>query len=275
MKKALLIAITAFVTSLGISQSQFGIQLYSLREQFKKDIPGTLAFIQKTGIRYVEGGDSYGMPGPEFRNLLAKNKISVVSIGADYNELDTSIAAVAEKAKAYGAKFVVCFWIPHKGEQLTKEEADKAILVFNKAGKQLAAKGLKLCYHPHGFEFDKIGEGTVFDYLLKKSNPAYINFEMDVFWIKQPGQDPVTLLKKYPGRFKLMHLKDRAKGTPGSVNGQADVESNCTLGIGDIDIAEIVRVARKQKVAYMFIEDESSRSVEQVPVSWTFLKSIR
>lgn len=275
MKKTLLVVVAILLFTASFSQSPFGIQLYSFRDQFKKDIPGTLAMIKSVGIRYVEGGDTYGMAVPEFRKLLAANRISVVSIGADYNELDTSINAVAKKALTYGAKYVVCFWIPHKGEQLTKEEADNAIKVFNKAGKQLASKGLKLCYHPHGFEFAKEGEGTLFDYILKQSNPAYFNFEMDVFWIKQPGQDPVTLLKKYPGRFKLLHLKDRAKGTPGSVNGQADVESNCVLGTGDIDIAEIVRIARKQKVAYMFIEDESSRSVEQVPLSWKFLKLIR
>ncbi len=76
-------------------------------------------------------------------------------------------------------------------------------------------------------------------------NPEYANFEMDVFWIKHPGQDPVALLEKYKGRFKLMHLKDRKPGTEGNQNGQADVETNVVLGTGDVGIAAIMKVAKK------------------------------
>jgi sugar phosphate isomerase/epimerase len=102
-----------------------------------------------------------------------------------------------------------------------------------------------------------------------------LNFEMDVFWIKQTGQDPLALLRKYPTRFKLMHLKDRKPGTPDSHNGQADVEVNVTLGQGDVGIEALVREARKLKLDYLFIEDESSRSLTQVPESLRFLKKIK
>ncbi len=97
---------------------------------------------------------------------------------------------------------------------------------------------------------------------------------MDVFWIKHPGQDPVALLEKYKGRFKLMHLKDRKSGTEGNQNGEADVETNVVLGTGDVGIADIMKVSKKYGVEY-FIEDESSRSMEQVPQSLAFLKSLK
>jgi len=106
-------------------------------------------------------------------------------------------------------------------------------------------------------------------------DPKYANFEMDVFWIKHPGQDPVALLKKYPGRFKMMHLKDRKPGTEGNQLGHADVETNVVLGSGDVGIADIMKIARKQGVEKFYIEDESSRSMEQVPQSLAFLKGLK
>jgi sugar phosphate isomerase/epimerase len=169
---------------------------------------------------------------------------------------------------------VVCFWIPHQGDTFTIDETKKAVEVFNSAGKVLKENGLSLCYHPHGYEFRPYENGTLFDYLMNNLNPEYCNFEMDVFWIKHPGQDPVALLKKYPKRFLLMHLKDRKPGTEGNQNGRADVETNVVLGTGDVGIAEIMKEAKKQGVKHYFIEDESSRSLEQVPQSLAYLKKL-
>jgi sugar phosphate isomerase/epimerase len=98
---------------------------------------------------------------------------------------------------------------------------------------------------------------------------------MDVFWVKHPGQDPVALLKKYPKRFLLMHLKDRKPGTPGNQNGHADVETNVVLGQGDVGIAEVMKAAKKAGVKHYFIEDESSRSVQQIPQSLAYLRSLK
>jgi sugar phosphate isomerase/epimerase len=147
--------------------------------------------------------------------------------------------------------------------------------VFNTAGKALKEKGLNLCYHPHGYEFRPYESGTLFDYIATKTNPQYVNFEMDVFWVKHPGQDPVSLLGKYAGRFQLMHLKDRKPGTAGNQNGNADVETNVVLGQGDVGIGEIMKVSKKYGVKHFFIEDESSRSLEQVPQSLQYLKNIK
>ena len=151
----------------------------------------------------------------------------------------------------------------------------KQLRFFNNAGKLLAANGIKFCYHAHGYEFRPYENTTLFDYLMKNLDPKYVNFEMDVFWMKHPGQDPVALLEKYPHRFLLMHLKDRKPGTPGNLDGNADVESNVVLGSGDVGIAAIMKAAKKAGVEHYFIEDESSRSVEQVPQSLAYLKSLK
>lgn len=272
MKKMLLLITLACVIQ--ASAQDIGVQLYSFRYQFEKDIKGTLDKIQAMGITKLEGGGSYGLTQPEFKNMLEARKMKVVSVGADYNQLKTDLQSVIGNAKAYGAKYVVCFWIPHNGA-FTLENAREAVELFNAAGKTLRENGLTFCYHPHGYEFVAWENSDLFDYLLTKTNPMYVNFEMDVFWIKQPGKDPVALLEKYSGRFPLMHLKDRKPGTPNSQDGHADVESNVVLGQGDVGIAAIMKVAKKHGVKHFFIEDESSRSLEQVPASLSFLKKLK
>jgi sugar phosphate isomerase/epimerase len=257
------------------AQTEIGLQLYSLRNQFKTDVPGTLELVEGWGIREIEGGGTYGLPMDEYKNMLKENKLKMVSVGADFNQLRDNPQAAVDEAKAFGAKYVVCFWIPHDGDAFTMEDMNEAIRVFTAAGKLLADNGLTLCYHPHGYEFRPYQEGTLFDYLVKQTDPRYLNFEMDVFWVKHPGQDPVALLRKYPKRFLLMHLKDRKHGTVGNQNGRADVETNVVLGTGDVGIAEIMREAKKAGVKHYFIEDESSHSVNQIPKSLTYLKSLK
>ena len=256
------------------AQTTVGLQLYSFRNEFKTDVPGTLQKIGEMGIRQIEGGGTYGLPMNEFKQLLAKNKLTTISVGADFKQLDSNVQSVVANAKAFGAKYVMCAWVPHNGA-FTIDDANKAIAVFNKAGKILKENGITFCYHAHGYEFGPYNNGTLFDYMAGKMNPAYANFEMDVFWVKHPGQDPVALLKKYPGRFPLMHLKDRRPGTPNSQDGKAPDETNVVLGAGDVGIAAIMKVAKKYGVKYFFIEDESPRSMEQVPQSLAFLKGLK
>ena len=274
MKYLVLLVFSLF--SLGLSaQTPIGVQLYTFRNQIPKDVPGMLATISKMGIKEIEGGGTYGLPMEEYKQLLAKNNLKMISIAADFNKLQTDLPAIINEAKAFGASYVTCFWIPHKGDEFTIDDVNKAISVFNTAGKTLKENGISLCYHPHGYEFRSYEGGTLFDHLVKNLDPKYANFEMDVFWIKHPGQDPVALLKKYPNRFLLMHLKDRKPGTEGNQFGRADVESNVVLGTGDVGIADIMKIAKKQGVKHFFIEDESSRSLEQVPQSLAFLKSLK
>ena len=93
--------------------------------------------------------------------------------------------------------------------------------------------------------------------------------------VKNSGQDPVALLKKYPNRFLLLHLKDRKPGTENNQNGTADEESNVVLGQGDVDIAAIMKEAKKIGIKHYFIEDESSRSVQQIPESLAYLHQLK
>ena len=274
MKKIFSLLIVTIICNV-LTAQEIGVQLYTFRNEMQKDVPGTLQKIRAMNIVELEGGGNYNMTRDEYKSLIDKLGFKMVSVGADFKQLQENLPAVIEEAKFYGAKYVVCFWIPHNGNDFTLADATKAVEVFNTAGKTLKENGLSFCYHAHGFEFRPYNKETLFDYMVKNMNPSYANFEMDVFWIKHPGQDPVKLLKKYKNRFLLMHLKDRRIGTEGNQNGNADVETNVVLGEGDVGIADIMRIARKKGVKHFFIEDESSRSMEQVPKSLVYLKSIK
>ncbi|PXX26715.1 sugar phosphate isomerase/epimerase [Arenibacter sp. ARW7G5Y1] len=267
-----LIAIV-FFGKVSVTAQEVGLQLYSLRNQFKEDIPSTLKLINDWGITVLEGGDSYGMPEEEFKELLAKNNLKMVSIGATFNDLAIAPEEVVKKAKSYGATYVMCAWIPHHGNNFGIVDAQKAVEVFNRAGKLLREKGLKLAYHAHGFEFRPYGDGTLFDYMAENAN--YFDFEMDVYWVHHAGADPMKLLKKYPSKFILMHLKDMEKGTTKNNTGHADVETNVVLGTGEVDIAGVVAEAKRLGIKYMFIEDECSRVVDQVPKSLKYLEGLK
>jgi sugar phosphate isomerase/epimerase len=266
---------TARTKKSAVTSAEFGLQLYSLRNQFAKDIPGTLAKIKNWGIKEVEVAGTYSLSATAFRTLLDEYGLTAVSMGASFEQLDTNAQAVADEAKILGVKYVMCAWIPHNADDIFRlEDANKAIAVFNRAGKILQQNGLSFCYHAHGYEFRPYGNSSLFDYLVQQLDPQYVNFEMDVYWMKHPGEDAVALLKKYPTRFSLMHLKDRKPGTPGNLNGRSDVETNVVLGQGDVGIAAAVKEARRVGVKHFFIEDESSRSETQIPLSLAFLKSL-
>ncbi|HLZ15763.1 MAG TPA: sugar phosphate isomerase/epimerase, partial [Cyclobacteriaceae bacterium] len=207
------IAFFIFCHLAGAQAQTVGLQLYSLRNQFPKDVPGTLALIKSWGITELEGGETYGLTPEEFNQLCKKNGLEVVSVGADFNDLDKDVEKVVGKAKVFGARFVMCAWVPHEGDNFTFADAERAVKVFNAAGERLAREGLSLCYHAHGYEFRPYEKGLLFDYLMEKTNPKFVNFEMDVYWVKQAGQSPLAWLNKHPKRFLMMHLKDRAPGT--------------------------------------------------------------
>lgn len=255
-----------------LTAQEFGLQLYSLRNQFNNNIEETLKTIANWGINTIEGGDTYGMDEAEFRALLTKYELNPISIGVDYEELRDNPKEVVEKALRYGARFVMCAWIPHDGNRFDIQNTKAAVEVFNKAGALLKRGGITLAYHAHGYEFRPHEYGTLFDYMAKHAEN--FSLEMDVFWITHGGANPLALLEKYPDFVVMLHLKDMEKGVVGNNTGSENVETNVVLGQGQIDIEGVVRKAYQQGVRYMFIEDESSRVESQVPKSLAYLKSI-
>jgi sugar phosphate isomerase/epimerase len=250
-----------------------GVQAYTFRKSFPVDVAKTLDTIKMMGFTEMEGGG--GRMSPEaFKKLCDDRGISIPSTGAGYEELVRAPDSVIYRAKILGAKYVMCAWIPHDNGVLTIENAKKAVDDFNRIGKLMKDQGLIFCYHAHGYEFQPYENSNLLDYIFRNTNPEYVSFEMDIFWMQFGGGDPVALLKKYGNRWKLIHLKDLRKGTVKNLTGLTGPENNVPLGQGEIDIPGILKEAKKLGIKHYFIEDESNYVNTQVPQSIQYLKSL-
>lgn len=251
-----------------------GMVSYTYRHSFQKDVAATLDTIKSLGVTNMEFSNLFGRTAADIKKLLDERGMRCTSFGVSYNDLVGKTSEVAQNAKTLGASFVRVAWIPHDGP-FTLETARKAIEDFNTAGKLLKESyGLTFCYHNHGYEFQPYEKGTYFDYIVANTNPAYVSFELDILWAFHPGADPSALLKKYPQRFKLMHVKDLRKGVTGDFTGSTSVENDVALGTGQIDVAAVIKAASKSSIEHYYIEDESSSVKVQVPQSLKFLKGL-
>ena len=281
MKKRLLPLLIAVLLFTGTAMAQkplftapLGVQTYTFRRSIGADPAKVLDTIKMMGFTEIEGGGGRMLP-QDFKKLCDERGISIPSTGVGYDDLLNKIDSVVWRAKMLGSKYVMCAWIPHQNNELTFENAKKAVEDFNRAGKILKANGLTLCYHAHGYEFQPYEDGTLLDYIFKNTNRDYVSFEMDIYWIQFGGGDPVALLKKYGNRWKLMHIKDMRKGIKKDLTGLTSPENDVALGTGELDLPAILKEAKKIGIKHYFIEDESSNITIQVPQSIAYLKSLK
>jgi sugar phosphate isomerase/epimerase len=252
-----------------------GLQLYSLRDQIKQQGAAALDFVKAQGFVEVEIGleSHYGLTAEAMKAALDARGLKPIAAHASLDFILSQTEKAVAEAKRFGIQYVGVAWAPHKNP-LDEQQVLKIAEGFNQAGKLLKAHGIQFFYHNHGFEFQPYKDGTLFDLLVQKTAPDLVKFEMDVLWVIHPGQDPVTLLKKYPNRWALMHLKDLRKGAKGDLSGGTSLDNDVALGSGQADYAAILKAAQKVGVKHFFIEDESPVVLQQIPSSLKFLSSV-
>ncbi len=281
MRQLLFITLLLVAQTLTVSAQKFGklvrqypgIVSFTFRDEFAKDVPATLDHIKQLGITDLELSNLFGKTAPEFRTWLDERGIKCSSYGVSYDDIQKKPAEVLQNAKTLGVQFVRVAWIPHEGAFDTTM-VRKAAAVFNTFGQLARQQELTFCYHNHGYEFTPYGTGTLYDELVRLTNPDYLSFEMDIAWTFLPGQNPATLLEKYPQRFRLMHLKDVRKGVPGNDQGKLANENSVVLGTGQLDWPAILKAVNKSGVVHLYIEDESQAAAQQVPQSIAYLKGL-
>ena len=256
-----------------------GLQLYSLRDIFKKDPAAALEKVKEYGIKAVETYNTPTPTAPELRKLLDDRGLKAVSGHFGYERYGKELPKIVEEAKALGLQYVGVAWIPHVPAMFGMDTVEKAATDFNKWGEELSKQGLKFFYHCHGYEFKPIAEGeakTFMDALIEKTKPEFVAYEMDVFWVVHPGADPVKYLEKYPGRWQLIHLKDIQKGArTGVYTGHAPNEQCVVLGTGQVPWSPILQAAQRSGVKHYFIEDEHPNAAQQIPESLKYLKTLK
>jgi sugar phosphate isomerase/epimerase len=252
----------------------YGLEIYSLRFELKKDVPKTIALMKQMGFKDLEVSGYYGLTPKAFKDEISKNGLTCSSMIFDYNRFQTDIGGIIKEAKLFGAKYAGVGWIPHTAGPFNMADAKKACKDFNDFGAKLKKAGLKFFYHPHGYEFNT-ADGNLMDLILEQTKPQLVTFELDVFWATHGGADPLAYLKKYPGRFELMHLKEINHDVPGNNTGSAPDETSVSLGRGVTDWPRLLRLAQKMGTKKYYIEDEAKNAADQVPFSIKYLETLK
>ena len=235
-----------------------GLQLYSMREQLPKDVRGTIVKIAQAGYKEVETyGYSvkdkfWGLEPKAFKSLLTENGLTAPSghYGMDKFILDGNadeLKTYIDAANAIDSKYIV---VPYLGDSLRKTADDwkKVGAKLNEAAALCKKSGLKLGYHNHNFEFDKVGDTTGYEILLKETDPKLVQFEMDIYWVVRSGNDPVKLFTDHPGRFPMWHVKDMDK---------TDNTINTEVGSGTIKFKNLYASAKLAGLQHLIVEQEN------------------
>ncbi|GAB2498363.1 sugar phosphate isomerase/epimerase family protein [Algoriphagus taiwanensis] len=235
-----------------------GLALYTVRDAMGQDPKGTLQAVADAGYGYVEAagyaeGKFYGMEPAEFKSYLDSLGLQPKSThmgGVTLDNADEQIAA----SKAAGFEYFVIpvppmgmftFGPEGLGMKGTKEEL---VNILTTIGEKCSAAGLKLLYHNHDFEFKPGEDGsTITDYILLNTDPAHVNYQMDLFWVTKAGADPLAYFEKYPGRFKAWHVKD-----------MNDAGEFAPVGTGNIDFARILAEKDKSGMVYYLVEQDNT-----------------
>jgi sugar phosphate isomerase/epimerase len=226
---------------------QIGVQLYTVRDQMEKDFAGTLERVARIGYREVEFAGYFGRSPADVRALLARNKLTAPSTHLDLGLLTGANAQkTLDDARAIGHEWVTVAWLD-AAQRKTLDDWKRIAATFNRVGQQARAAGLRLAYHNHDFEFPLV-EGTIpLALLLHETDPAYVDYEMDVYWLTKAGHDPLAWLDRHPDRFKMLHLKDA---------GPAPERKMLDVGAGTIDWRAVLNVGTRQGVRHVFVEHD-------------------
>jgi len=252
-----------------------GLQLWSLRVQLPKDLPGTLAKVRAFGFREVESAGLWGQTVAGLRAALDQAGLRCTSSHMQFERLRDDLGGALAEAKALGAGIVVCPWIPH-GKEFTRADAEKAGEVFNTAGRGARDAGLRFAYHCHGYEFVPSPEGTLFDTLLGACDPGLVLHQIDLFHAYHGGADLLAVLAKLKGRVPSLHLKDLKKGLPVVAGAPgAPPEADVPVGSGQIDYPAVLKAAVQAGVSTYYVEDESPDPLGHIPQSVAFLEGLK
>lgn len=241
----------------------YGLQLYTVRDLLRQDFEGTLARIAALGYRTVEFG---GIEGPSPRRTLAilkRHGLAAPSGHAPYDQLDRHLDQVLQEANEREQTYVVCPFLD-QGLRRTLDDWKRLSARFNAIGERARTAGLSFAYHNHDFEFAPIAGQVPYDLLLAATDPALVGMEVDLYWMTRAGRDPVATFQSHPGRFPLLHLKDRT--SDGAI---------AALGRGVIDFRRILGHAAAAGVTHGFVEhDDPADPMQSIETSLRYLQQL-
>jgi sugar phosphate isomerase/epimerase len=243
---------------------KIGVQAYSVRDALQKDFRGSMKKLADIGYSYIEAygmdleGKLFGMPPAEYKKIVTDLGMELLSAHATYFTPQQAPKVIAASQEA-GLKYLIMPWL---AEGLRHDYSNIAANL-NRVGELFKGTGIKFGYHNHNFEFIKEGGKVPLEILISETQPDLVTFEADLYWVVQAGANPMDLIKKFPGRFSLMHVKD------------ADPKlDQTTVGSGIIDFKTILTNKDKAGTEYYFVEDERTKNpFENLKASFDYLNA--
>lgn len=275
------------------SNQPLGVQLFTIPKMVDTDFVGTLSLLSEIGYKEVEffgpypfsaeetkaqwnqmkhmmglSNDAfYGHSVSEVATLLKERNLTAPSMHTDLISLQKKLDEMLDLVAPLAPRYLV---IPALMEgRSSLDDYKKLVEEFNRFGEKMAPYNMKFVYHNHGYEHIEMEGEIPMDYLLTHTDPKYVDFELDIFWMSAAGADPVTYLKKYPNRYKLLHLKDASEkfrfagdgGTPDQW--MAGFSKMIDPGDGVLAVDEIIKVAEEIGVTHYFLERDLAPQPEQ------------
>ncbi|MDG2400681.1 MAG: sugar phosphate isomerase/epimerase [Akkermansiaceae bacterium] len=261
-----------------VYRKNIGLQIYTLRDQLKVDLKGTLKAVADAGYQQVE---PYGFPGGQEMVKVAKDLgLDVHSIHFDWeaavNPTDEGFSdfkKIIDKAKGAGLSHLVVPYL-HDKDRKTLDDYKRVAGNLNKAAVIAKEAEIQLAYHNHSFEFQPMEESTGYDIFVQEFGDEMM-FEVDVFWVRAADLDPVSLIKGLSGRISQLHLKDIKKGLKLPMYGGLPKEAFKELGNGIIPMEPIIEAAKAAGVVHCHVEqDQSPDPIASIKESVAYLKAL-
>ncbi len=239
-----------------------GLQLYTIRDAMAEDPVGSLQKVADIGYKYVElanysGGKFYGYAPEEFKKIIEDMGMEALSshtqVEARGITLDNAKRNAEDHARL-GVKYCVQPWVNPEDRNI--ESYKRMVAEWNEVGKIMNDVGIQFGYHNHNFEFDNInGIVPYYDIFMPELDADLVTMEIDIYWVTKAGQDPVEMFRKYPGRFKLFHMKDKAvESDPMFEVAKKDI---APVGAGVIDFKRVMAASDIAGMEHMFVEDDN------------------
>jgi len=251
----------------GSKLKKFGFISGVAKKEMEADWIGTLKKAVEFGFTELEAGAGYASSPKEFLKVCKNIGITPFASGSNLASILKEPNKFFDEYNQLHYKYLVVYWPWMGGAPFKLDDCKKSADLLNELGAKTKENGLTLCWHNHDKEFHSMEKGLPFDYLMENTDPNLVFCEMDIYWVKKGGGNPLELLKKYPSRIPILHVKDMVPGP--------EQDFACP-GSGILDFTPIFKEAKKQKIEHYIVErDNEPDGIGCLRSSGEYLRNLR
>ena len=252
---------------------EFGVQVYTVRDNIQKNYEGTLKALRKIGYDYCEvfgygKGKLLGKPVAEAKKSFEKAELEIKSMHVMPNTLENEWQAAVDAAAELGAQYIaLAYLLPD--QRKTTDQYKELIDLINRCAETSGKSGIQFLYHNHDFEFEKINGQEPYDLLLGQTDENLVKMELDLYWVRYAEKDPLKMFRENPGRFPVWHIKDMEL---------AETRKMTEVGAGRIDWSQLFAQAGEAGMQHFFVEQDrnwATDPIQSTATSYQYLKALR